>query len=383
MKKVLFILTASLILFSCKNKKDSIANCLPEENSSIKSEQTASIETIETEKTEIKEDDYSGPEYSEDIYFEKDAVDPDDDDPVKIRWVYVNDMPTGNPDIFAYKTNIRIPIKPYIKLKTFGIKREGPIVCYFVLLPRYMWEEAQSRYGYINADCASTEPNCFFWNYLKNFRLAEYLVDKEYRSVEKYGPASIYIFEGNGSFKCLVEERGVGAFGRWKVDSEDNSIVKTFASVQFDGDDSGQEMEEVEVDYKAIDMHPSIVKLQSDGEELIIYHKFNFDLYKSNPENYNDCDEPYIYYYDFNDVFNYYCGAYKGDPFDRNEDIRIEFIESGIYLDNEYYLEKYNKYWDGIINEIFHKDDSNEDEISTSNNETTNVELDDEEDFFD
>lgn len=365
MKKVLFILLASLILFSCGKKKEEVSVEELED-----SEESVSVETEE------KEEEYTGPDYSEEVYFDKDACDPEEDNPVKTRWVYVNDMPTGNPDIFAYITNIRIPIKPYIKLKTFGIKREGPIVCYFVLLPRYMWEEAQSRYGYINADCASTEPNCFFWNYLKNFRLAEYLVDKEYRSVEKYGPASIYIFEGNGSFKCCVEERGVGAFGRWKVDSEDNSIVKTFASVEYDGDDSGQEMEEVEVDYKAIDMHPSIVKLQSDGEELIIYHKFNFDLYKSNPENYNDCDEPYIYYYDFNDVFNYYCGAYKGDPFDRNEDVRKEFIESGIYLDNPYYTEDYNKYWDGIINEIFHKDDPKKEVIPASNDNADQVEMD-------
>lgn len=365
MKKVLFILLASLVLFSCGKKKEEVSVEELED-----SEESVSVETEEKEEEDI------GPDYSEEVYFDKDACDPEEDNPVKTRWVYVNDMPTGNPDIFAYKTNIRISIKPYIKLKTFGIKREGPIVCYFVLLPRYMWKEAQSRYGYINADCASTEPNCFFWNYLKNFRLAEYLVDKEYRSAEKYGPASIYIFEGDGSFKCCVEERGVGAFGRWKVDSEDNSIVKTFASVEYDGDDSGQEMEEVEVDYKAIDMHPSIVKLQSDGEELIIYHKFNFDLYKSNPENYNDCDEPYIYYYDFNDVFNYYCGAYKGDPFDRNEDVRKEFIESGIYLDNEYYLEKYNKYWDGIINEIFHKDDPKEEVIPASNDNADQVEMD-------
>ncbi|MBQ0162488.1 MAG: hypothetical protein KBS84_04920, partial [Treponema sp.] len=246
MKKVLFILLASLILFSCGKKKEEVSVEELED-----SEESVSVETEE------KEEEYTGPDYSEEVYFDKDACDPEKDNPVKTRWVYVNDMDTGAMAIFAYKTNIKLSINPYIKLKTFGIQRRGADVFYFVLLPRYMWKDAKSRYGYINANFASTDPDCFLWEYFKKHDFGNYFAGRQYRSVEKdeYTPSLLYDFNVDGSFSCCVEERGAGAFGTWQEKKGDYFLLRTIAHEEFDGDDEyNGESKDVQVDYRVIDI---------------------------------------------------------------------------------------------------------------------------------
>ncbi|MBR4789284.1 MAG: SH3 domain-containing protein [Treponema sp.] len=217
-----------------------------------------------------------------------------------------------------------------------------------ILLPRYEWENFEPEYGWVFGGYLSTERKTFSTKGWTEWNFKKYLSKCHWIEDSNADGRIILCFEEDGEFKLQVEERGAGAFGTWRTDFKNMSVI-TSSAFMYAGDDDYTPEEETVV-YKIGNISEFSFTVNGkryvpDCDWGVIYNEKNFKI--------TDRDSS-----DFNRNLKYFLQAlYSSENifssiYDRSSDLKNSYIKYGVYYSkNEDYMNSYHAYWDPIMRE--------------------------------
>jgi len=214
-----------------------------------------------------------------------------------------------------------------------------------ILLPRYEWKNFEPEYGWVFGGYLSTKTTAFSTKGLTEWNFKKYLSKCHWIEDSNDYPRTILCFEEDGEFKLQIEERGAGAFGTWKIDFKNMSVI-TKSAFMFAGDD------DYTPEYETIVYEIEIINefaFKIDGKRYVPNCEWSI-LY--NEKNFKITDKDSSYY---NLNLKYFLGALYssesifGSIYGRSEDLKDTYIKYGLYCSkNEDYMKSYHDYWDPI-----------------------------------